>query len=153
MEIILFEPEIPPNTGNVARLSAGLGVRLNLIQPLGFSIADKDLKRAVLDYWHLVDLRVWPCWAEFRAAWTGGRIIASSARRGEHFAGYSPEEGDGLLFGAETRGLPDDLVREADRVYNIPLRPGVRSINLSTTVGFIIGVALSRLQAGGVRAG
>ncbi|MDR1038274.1 MAG: tRNA (cytidine(34)-2'-O)-methyltransferase [Deltaproteobacteria bacterium] len=151
MEIILFEPEIPPNTGNIARLSAGLGVRLNLVEPLGFSIADKDLKRAGLDYWPFVDLRTWPDWGTFREAWRGGRIIATSAREGEHFARYEAEESDGLLFGAETRGLPEELVEAADKVYNIPLRPGVRSINLSTTVGFFMGIALSRLQGGGSR--
>jgi tRNA (cytidine/uridine-2'-O-)-methyltransferase len=148
MEIILFEPEIPPNTGNVARLSAGLGVRLNLVEPLGFSLKDKDLKRAGLDYWPYVDLRVWPDWRSFREAWTGGRIIAASARRGEYFAGYEAEEGDGLLFGPETRGLPEELTEEADRVYTIPLLPGVRSLNLATSVGFFLGVALSRLNAG-----
>ncbi|MDR1312937.1 MAG: tRNA (cytidine(34)-2'-O)-methyltransferase [Deltaproteobacteria bacterium] len=147
MDIILFEPEIPPNTGNIARLSAGLGVRLNLVGPLGFSIADKDLKRAGLDYWPFVDLRVWPDWKSFRAAWEGGRIIATSARSGEHFCRYVAEEGDGLLFGPETRGLPDELTDAADRVYVVPLRPGVRSINLSTTVGFFMGIAMSRLRA------
>ncbi|MDR1080151.1 MAG: tRNA (cytidine(34)-2'-O)-methyltransferase [Deltaproteobacteria bacterium] len=148
MEIILFEPEIPPNTGNIARLSAGLGIRLNLVEPLGFSIADKDLKRAGLDYWPLVDLRVWPDWKSFRGAWRGGRIIATSARRGEHFSGYAAEEGDGVLFGKETAGLPEELTEAADRVYSIPLRPGVRSVNLSTAVGFFMGIAMCRLQGG-----
>jgi tRNA (cytidine/uridine-2'-O-)-methyltransferase len=150
MEIVLYEPLIPGNTGNVSRLSAGLGMRLNLIEPLGFSLDDNRLKRAGLDYWPLVDLRVWPEWAAFRAAWKGGRIIAASARSGEHFSGYEAEEDDGLLFGCETRGLPDWLTDEADKVYNIPLRPGVRSLNMSTTAGFFMGVALARLWKGGV---
>ncbi|MDR1041355.1 MAG: tRNA (cytidine(34)-2'-O)-methyltransferase [Deltaproteobacteria bacterium] len=149
MEIILFEPEIPPNTGNVARLSAGLGIRLNLIEPLGFSIADKDLKRAGLDYWPYVDLRVWGDWRSFRESWGGGRIIATSARGGEHFSRYAARADDGLLFGPETRGVPDALAAEADRIYNIPMKPGVRSLNLSTTVGFFAGIALSRLLSGG----
>ncbi|MDR2613691.1 MAG: tRNA (cytidine(34)-2'-O)-methyltransferase [Deltaproteobacteria bacterium] len=149
MEIILFEPEIPPNTGNVARLSAGLGLRLNLIEPLGFSLSERHLRRAGLDYWPLVDLRVWRDWKAFREGWGGGRIIAASARGGELFSGYRAERGDGLLFGPETRGLPEDLIAEADRVYTIPLRPGVRSLNLSTTVGFFLGVALSRPREGG----
>ncbi|MDR3153462.1 MAG: tRNA (cytidine(34)-2'-O)-methyltransferase [Deltaproteobacteria bacterium] len=147
MEIILFEPEIPPNTGNIARLSAGLGIRLHLVEPLGFSIADKDLKRAGLDYWPYVDLRVWPDWKSFRDGWEGGRIIAASARRGEHYSLYAAEEGDGLLFGPETRGLPESVAEEADRVYRIPLREGVRSLNLATTVGFFLGMALPRLRA------
>jgi tRNA (cytidine/uridine-2'-O-)-methyltransferase len=148
MEIILFEPEIPPNAGNVARLTAGLGLRLNLIEPLGFSLDDKSLKRAGLDYWPFVDLRVFPDWAAFAASWTGGRLVATSAKRGSHFADYWPEPQDGLLFGPETRGLPADLLEKADLIFNVPLKPGIRCLNLATTVGFILGVALSRLPRG-----
>jgi tRNA (cytidine/uridine-2'-O-)-methyltransferase len=149
MEIILFEPEIPPNTGNVARLAAGLGLRLNLVEPLGFSLDDKNLKRAGLDYWPLVDLKVFPDWAAFEKNWTGSRLVAASARRGSHFADYEPEPMDGLLFGPETRGLPDWLVEKADLVVNVPLSPGVRSLNLATCAGFILGSALSRLHRAG----
>jgi len=83
MEIILFEPEIPPNTGNVARLCAGLGLTLNLIEPLGFKIDDKHLKRAGLDYWPHVDLRLWPDWPTFKESWKGGKLWGTSARGGE----------------------------------------------------------------------
>jgi tRNA (cytidine/uridine-2'-O-)-methyltransferase len=144
VEIILFEPEIPPNTGNVARLTAGLGLRLNLVEPLGFRLDDKNLKRAGLDYWPLVDLKVFPNWAAFAQAWSGGRWVAASARRGEHFADYIPEPDDGLIFGPETRGLPDWLIQKADLVLNVPLKPGIRSLNLATCVGFFLGVALVR---------
>ncbi|MDR0550275.1 MAG: tRNA (cytidine(34)-2'-O)-methyltransferase [Deltaproteobacteria bacterium] len=145
MEIILFEPEIPPNTGNVARLTAGLGLRLNLVEPLGFSLDDKNLKRAGLDYWPLVDLKVFPNWSAFDQAWTGGRLIAASARRGDHFSSYVPEINDGLIFGPETRGLPAWLLAQAAAVYRVPLKPGVRSLNLATCVGFFLGLAFSRL--------
>jgi tRNA (cytidine/uridine-2'-O-)-methyltransferase len=148
MEIILFEPEIPPNTGNIARLAAGLGVRLNLIEPLGFSLADKHLRRAGLDYWPYVDLRVWQGWRAFRDSWPGGRIVCCSARGGEHFSSYVAAESDGLLLGKETSGVPDEVKAEADKVYHIPLEPGVRSLNLATAAGFFMGIALSRLRAG-----
>jgi tRNA (cytidine/uridine-2'-O-)-methyltransferase len=147
MEIILFEPEIPPNTGNVARLCAGLGMRLNLIEPLGFSLSDRYLKRAGLDYWPFVKLAVWREWGEFKASWKEKRIIATSSRTGRHFSTYTPDASDGLLFGPETTGLPERLLSEASEIYNIPLAPEVRSLNLSTTVGFFMGVALSRLPA------
>jgi tRNA (cytidine/uridine-2'-O-)-methyltransferase len=146
MEIILFEPEIPPNTGNVARLAAGLGLRLNLVEPLGFSLDDRSLKRAGLDYWPLVDLKVFPDWPAFAQRWAGGRLVATSAKQGSHFAAYRPEPEDGLLFGPETRGLPGWLLAQADLVLNVPLKPGIRSLNLATTVGFTLGVALSRLD-------
>ncbi|MDR1577840.1 MAG: tRNA (cytidine(34)-2'-O)-methyltransferase [Deltaproteobacteria bacterium] len=146
MEIILFEPEIPPNTGNIARLTAGLGLRLTLIEPLGFSLDDKNLKRAGLDYWPLVDWRIFPDWASFLAQWEGGRLVATSARSGTHFGLYVPAQDDGLVFGPETRGLPDWLLKKADLILSAPLKPGIRSLNLATTVGFFLGVALSHLD-------
>ncbi|MDR1083809.1 MAG: tRNA (uridine(34)/cytosine(34)/5-carboxymethylaminomethyluridine(34)-2'-O)-methyltransferase TrmL [Deltaproteobacteria bacterium] len=145
MEIILFEPEIPPNTGNIARLSAGLGLTLNLIKPLGFSLEDKYLRRAGLDYWPLVTLKIFSDFSSFKENWTGGRLIATSARQGSHFSSYEPFESDGLIFGPETRGLPAWIVQQAEAVYNIPLKPGVRSLNLAATVGFFLGLSYSRL--------
>ncbi|MDR1608031.1 MAG: tRNA (uridine(34)/cytosine(34)/5-carboxymethylaminomethyluridine(34)-2'-O)-methyltransferase TrmL [Deltaproteobacteria bacterium] len=145
MEIILFEPEIPPNTGNIARLTAGLSLKLNLIQPLGFSLDEKSLKRAGLDYWPLVELRVFPDWPAFVAQWGGGRLVGTSARSGSHFATYSPKADDGLVFGPETRGLPTWLVEKLDLLFNIPLKPGVRSLNLASATAFFLGIALSRL--------
>ncbi|MDR2338678.1 MAG: tRNA (cytidine(34)-2'-O)-methyltransferase [Deltaproteobacteria bacterium] len=146
MDIILFEPEIPPNTGNVARLCAGLGLGLHLIEPLGFSLDDRYLKRAGLDYWPYVKMRLWQDWEKFKADWAGGRIIATSATTGKPFTEYAPLDSDALLFGPETRGLPDWLISESSEAYNIPMNPGVRSINLATSVGFFMGLALSRLQ-------
>ncbi|MDR2200395.1 MAG: tRNA (cytidine(34)-2'-O)-methyltransferase [Deltaproteobacteria bacterium] len=154
MEIILFEPEIPPNTGNVARLCAGLKLPLHLIEPLGFSLSDRYLKRAGLDYWPFVDLRVWSGWEEFIRNWKDKRIIATSARRGSLFAEYRPLKSDGLLFGPETRGLPERIVSDSSGLFNIPLEPEVRSLNLATTVGFFLGFAFSRLHSqGGLHGG
>lgn len=145
MEIILFEPEIPPNTGNIARFCAGLGLRLNLIEPLGFSLEDKYLKRAGLDYWPYVDLKIWADWTAFAAAWTsngGGRLVGTSARQGHLYSDFAYQPEDGLVFGPETRGLPLDIVERLSGLVNIPLNPQVRSFNLATSVGLIAGEAL-----------
>ncbi|MDR1487058.1 MAG: tRNA (cytidine(34)-2'-O)-methyltransferase [Deltaproteobacteria bacterium] len=146
MNIILFEPEIPPNTGNVARLCAGLGLTLHLIKPLGFSLDDKHLRRAGLDYWPLVDLKIWSDWPDFIRSRPAGRLVATSARSGTHFSNHQPQSDDNFIFGPETRGLPPEILSQADEVLNIPLKQGVRSLNLATTAGFFLGMALCRLQ-------
>jgi tRNA (cytidine/uridine-2'-O-)-methyltransferase len=145
MNIILYQPEIPPNTGNVARLCAGLGLTLHLIEPLGFSLDDKNLKRAGLDYWPLVSLKVWPSWVDFRAAALPGRLVATSARGGELFSAWSPLPDDNLLFGRESTGLPESVLAQAAQVLHLPLQPGIRSLNLSTTAGLFMGLALAKL--------
>ena len=147
MEIVLFEPEIPPNTGNIARLCAGLGLRLNLIEPLGFKIDDRHLKRAGLDYWPHVDLRVWPDWPAFKAGWGGGRLLGTSAREGMFYADVNYSSSDGLVFGPETRGLPPEVKEDLAVLLRVPIRPVVRSLNLATCVGLITGEALR--QTGG----
>ncbi|MDR1396053.1 MAG: tRNA (cytidine(34)-2'-O)-methyltransferase [Deltaproteobacteria bacterium] len=144
MDLILFEPEIPPNTGNIARLTAGLGLGLHLIQPLGFSLEDRYLRRAGLDYWPLVRLTVHPGWPDFLKSWTGGSLAGTSARQGEHFSLYEPEDNDGLVLGPETRGLPPEVLRDCRRVFTIPLAPGIRSLNLAACAGFMLGAAFSR---------
>ena len=119
MKIVLFEPEIPPNTGNIARLCASTGIHLNLIEPLGFKLEDRYLKRAGLDYWPHVRMDVWPDWDSWLAAATaenGGtppRCVLTSARGGEplqHFA-FAPD--DCLVFGPETRGLPPEILKRS----------------------------------------
>jgi tRNA (cytidine/uridine-2'-O-)-methyltransferase len=142
MEIVLFQPEIPPNTGNVARLCAGLGLRLNLIEPLGFKLDDRHLRRAGLDYWPQVDLKIWPDWPSFRVAWRGGRLWGTSARAGELYTEVRFTGADGLVFGPETRGLPPEVRSQMDAVLRVPLRPGIRSLNLAACVGLITGEAL-----------
>jgi tRNA (cytidine/uridine-2'-O-)-methyltransferase len=145
LDIVLYQPEIPPNTGNGARLCAGLGLTLHLIEPLGFSLDDKSLKRAGLDYWPLVSLKVWPDWEAFRAKGPSGRLVATSARGGELFKAWEPRADDNLLLGRETRGLPEGVLAQADQVLSVPLRPGVRSLNLATTAGLMLGLAMARL--------
>ncbi len=145
MEIILFEPEIPPNTGNVARFCAGLGLSLNLIEPLGFQIDDKQLKRAGLDYWPHVDLKVWPDWPSFKKAWSGGPLMGTSARQGRLYCEVDFPSDVGLVFGPETRGLPPEVLDDMNELLRVPLRPEVRSINLATCVGLIAGEALRQV--------
>ena len=150
MKIVLFEPEIPPNTGNIARLCASTGIHLNLIEPLGFKLEDRYLKRAGLDYWPHVRMDVWPDWDSWLAAATaenGGtppRCVLTSARGGEplqHFA-FAPD--DCLVFGPETRGLPPEILKRSPYKVRIPmLKDSVRSINRSTAAGIVLFTAMS----------
>lgn len=152
MEICLVHPEIPHNAGCAARLSAALGVRLHFVKPLGFSLEDRYLKRAGLDYWPMVDLVVhddWKSAAEFFER-DGRRPLVErlalfSARGGKSLFQSSFDEDAVLVFGSESKGLPPELLEElsARRVY-LPIRPGVRSLNLANTVAVALYTALDR---------
>ncbi len=140
--IVLVEPEIPPNTGNVIRLAANTGCRLHLIDPLGFLMDDKHLRRAGLDYHEYADVRRHASWSAFVEAESPdpARLFALTTRgtRGVHDAAFSP--GDWLVFGAETRGLPSQ-VREAiapPQQLRLPMREGQRSLNLSNAVAVTV---------------
>ena len=139
IEIVLVEPEIPPNAGNVIRLAANTGARLHLVQPLGFSIDDKQLRRAGLDYHELVDVRVHRDW-EACAAALGPRRFALTTRsdRGLHDARFEP--GDAFVFGREADGLPEAFVAgfPPEARLRIPMIPGNRSINLSNAVAVVV---------------
>ncbi|NJB69440.1 tRNA (cytidine/uridine-2'-O-)-methyltransferase [Desulfobaculum xiamenense] len=138
MEIVLYEPEIPPNTGNIARLCAGTGTPLHLVEPLGFSLDDRYLKRAGLDYWPHVNVTVHPDWSSFLAYANGRRLVCTSSRRGERYDRFAYRSGDILVFGPETRGLPAEVVEAAGQCVNIPIRGQVRSLNLSTSAGIVL---------------
>ena len=152
LHLVLVEPQIPPNAGNVARLCAATGCALHLVEPLGFSIEDRELKRAGLDYWHEVALVVHPSLDEFLAAWRRPLWLfsAHAARRYDEAAFAA---GDALLFGKETAGLPRALLdARPEQALRIPMRPGaVRSLNLSTAVGIAAYAALARLEFPGLR--
>ena len=144
MHIVLFEPEIPPNTGNVARLCAATGTGLHLIEPLGFSISDKYLKRAGLDYWPHAQVTVWPDFAAYRReAGSGKRLIMTSSKGGTPFHRFPFTTDDALVFGPETRGLPGDILALSEHKAHIPIRNVVRSLNLSTATGIILYQALA----------
>ncbi len=142
MRIVLFQPEIPPNTGNIARLCAATGTPLALIEPLGFKIDDKHLKRAGLDYWPSVDLSVHPDWEAFLAATAVERVVLTSARGGAPLHAFAFQPGDTLVFGPETRGLPDFLHQLYPSRVRIPITDKVRSLNLSTAAGIVLYEAL-----------
>lgn len=142
--IVLVEPEIPPNTGNIARLCAATGSILHLVGKLGFSIDDRYLKRAGLDYWEFVTLRQWPDLATLQASVPEGRFFYLSTKVSRSYleAGFKP--GDYIVFGKETKGLPEALLRaNPETSITIPMPAGkVRSLNLSTSVGIVLYEAL-----------
>ena len=140
MRIVLVEPEIPQNTGSIARLAAATRTPLDLIGPLGFSLEDRYLKRAGLDYWPLVDLSVYASWSAYEQAPHAGRRLAFAARRGVPYTRCDFREDDRLFFGKETSGLGDDLIRSfGDAVFSIPIdEPGVRSLNLANAVSVVV---------------
>lgn len=138
-DIVLFEPEIPPNTGNVIRLCANTGCRLHLVEPMGFQLEDKQLKRAGLDYHEYAKVKVHPDWPALCAALPARRFAFSTkgTRRYDE-VGFRP--GDVLVFGPETRGLPVDLLESFDPParLRLPMMPGNRSLNLSNTVAVVV---------------
>jgi tRNA (cytidine/uridine-2'-O-)-methyltransferase len=148
MRIVLYQPEIPPNTGNIARLCAATRTPLHLIEPLGFKIDDKHLKRAGLDYWPNVQLHTHPHWAAFESLFPRTRMVLTSARQGTALHRFAFKPDDALVFGPETRGLPDFLYELHPARVRIPVTDAVRSLNLSTAAGILLYEALR--QTGGL---
>jgi tRNA (cytidine/uridine-2'-O-)-methyltransferase len=147
MQVVLFEPEIPPNTGSVARLCAATLTPLHLIEPLGFKIDDKHLKRAGLDYWEYVDLHVHQSWNDFVAAAAPRELWFFSKRALRSYTAARFQQDDFLIFGPETRGLPQAMLdAHAGRALRIPMMGmGVRSLNLSNAVSIALYEALRQL--------
>lgn len=143
LNIVLVEPEIPANTGNIARTCAVTGAQLHLVEPLGFSIEDKHLKRAGLDYWSHLHVKVHKSLDDFFIATDGGiyYYCSTKAKRAYHEVDY--EDSCYLLFGKETKGLPEPLIFEnPENSIRIPMRPGLRSLNLSNSVSIVAYEAL-----------
>ena len=138
--IVLYQPEIPPNTGNILRLAANSGARLHLIKPLGFRIDAPALRRAGLDYDALADVSVHEQWEDFLGTRIGGRLFAVSTRGTVRHDQPHYVSGDAFVFGPETRGLPDDmlLALPAEQRLRLPMMPGNRSLNLSNAVAVVI---------------
>ena len=149
MHIVLVEPEIPQNTGNIARSCAATGSPLHLVGELGFSLEDRYLKRAGLDYWHMMQYRVYADFERFLQAWPEARMhfLTTKAPRAYTEAAYGPD--DFLVFGCETRGLPESLLsRVYDRCVRIPMREGLRSLNLSNAAAVAVFVYEALRQQG-----
>jgi tRNA (cytidine/uridine-2'-O-)-methyltransferase len=147
LNVVLIRPEIPQNTGSIARLTAATRIRLHLVGPLGFSLADRYLKRAGLDYWPLVDVRAYERVEEFFAAHPAGAFKLFSARVAQSYTQARFEADDFLLFGSETKGLGHAILdRGIGPAYRIPIfEPGVRSLNLSNAVSIVVYEALRQL--------
>ena len=139
-DIVIVHPEIPPNTGNVIRLAANTGARLHLVEPLGFNLEDRQLKRAGLDYHDLASVTVHPDWPACRAAFAGRRMFALTTRAKTSYAELRFREGDVFVFGPETAGLPDTILAEFSpgTRLKLPMREGNRSLNLSNTVAVVV---------------
>ena len=147
MEISLFEPRIPQNTGSIARTCAAFDLTLNLIEPLGYKLEDKYLKRAGLDYWPLVKIKNYPNFNKFKESKLNKRIISFSKKNGIYLQNFRFREDDILLFGREDTGLPNDVIKASDSLISIFMpnleisnndRKGVRSLNLSVACGIAI---------------
>ncbi|HET8701160.1 MAG TPA: tRNA (cytidine(34)-2'-O)-methyltransferase [Nitrococcus sp.] len=153
LHVVLLEPEIPPNTGNVIRLCANTGARLHLIHPLGFCMDDRRLRRAGLDYREYARVEEHASYAAFCRTVRPLRVFAftAAARRAFHSVHYRP--GDALLFGSESRGLPPELMRTfaEEAVLRLPMRPGNRSLNLSNAVAVAVYEAWHQLGFAGAQ--
>ena len=148
LHVALWEPEIAPNTGNIARLCAATGATLHLIGRLGFRLEDRSLRRAGLDYWSAVEVHRHATLADFEAALAGSRLFCFSARVATPYTSVAYQAGDYLLFGGESHGLPAGLLqRHAEGALCIPMPAGrVRSLNLATAVGIALYEALRQLH-------
>ena len=138
--VVLYEPEIPPNTGNVIRLCANTGSELHLVQPLGFRLDDRELKRAGLDYHEYATLSVHETWSDCQTALSAQRTFAFSTRTSRRFSEEAFVPGDVFVFGSETRGLPAAVLARfaPDRQLRLPMLPVNRSINLSNAVAVVV---------------
>ena len=151
--VVLVEPEIPPNTGNIARLCLAADAHLHLVRPLGFSLDDKYLRRAGMDYWEQVRVTIWENWdalyATHLAAPSARYFLLTTKTDQPYFeADFAP--GDFLVFGRETRGLPESLLRCAgkEHLLTIPMAPAARSLNLATAAGIVLFEALRQVRTG-----
>ncbi|MEO6687579.1 MAG: tRNA (uridine(34)/cytosine(34)/5-carboxymethylaminomethyluridine(34)-2'-O)-methyltransferase TrmL [Dokdonella sp.] len=140
LHVVLFQPEIPPNTGNVIRLCANSGAALHLVRPLGFELDDAKLRRAGLDYHEFASISVHDDLADFVAAVQPRRLLAVSTRASVRYDSMAYADGDALVFGPETRGLPQDVLDGIDPSHRLrlPMRPDNRSLNLSNAVAIVV---------------
>lgn len=153
MHIVLVEPEIPQNTGNIARTCAATGARLHLIKPLGFSLEDKYLKRAGLDYWFLMQYTVYESWQDFLVRNPDANLYYASTKAPRDYAGVTYGKNDYLVFGKETKGLDEQLLKDNyARCIRIPMKKEARSLNLSNSVAVVLFEALRQQNFEGLEA-
>ncbi|MDW5415733.1 tRNA (uridine(34)/cytosine(34)/5-carboxymethylaminomethyluridine(34)-2'-O)-methyltransferase TrmL [Iodobacter sp. CM08] len=149
--IVLFQPEIPPNTGNVIRLAANAGCCLHLVKPLGFELEDKRMRRAGLDYHEFSTMKIHESWAECKQALEGHRLFAMTTKGSTRHDHIVYEKDDVFVFGPETRGLPEEIRAEfaADRRIRLPMMPDNRSLNLSNAVAITVFEAWRQMDFAG----
>jgi tRNA (cytidine/uridine-2'-O-)-methyltransferase len=149
LHVVLVEPEIPPNTGAIARLCAATNTVLHLVEPLGFRLDDRALKRAGMDYWRHVTWRAWPNWEAFRDAQPSARLHFLTTKTTRPYTQARFERNDFLVFGRETKGLPESLLAANEAsCLTIPMpNPGVRSLNLATAAAIVLYEALRQVRA------
>ena len=147
LHVVLVEPEIPQNTGNIARTCLAAGARLHLVGPLGFKIDEASLRRAGMDYWEKCDIRHWRSFDELRGEAGGARFFFLTTKTQRAYWDAHFNDGDYLVFGRETRGLPASLLaQEEPRLLTIPIAEGARSLNLATSVGIVLYEACRQLR-------
>jgi tRNA (cytidine/uridine-2'-O-)-methyltransferase len=152
LNIVLFEPEIPPNTGNIIRLCANTGCSLHLIEPLGFDLDDKKMRRAGLDYREFADIQIYPDLDSFRQQQGDARIFATTTKGSTPYHQISYRAGDAILFGPETRGLPQQLLHRlgAGHTIRIPMKLHSRSLNLSNAAALVVYEGLRQMDFPGL---
>jgi len=150
MHVVLYQPEIPPNTGNIIRLCANTGAQLHLIHPLGFDMTQKELRRAGLDYREFAEVKEYANWAVFLNEQKPTRVIACTTKAVQLHAAIKYEQNDYLLFGPESRGLPSELRDALENKIRIPMQKESRSLNLSNAVAVILYEALRQLDYPGL---
>jgi len=149
LHVVLVEPEIPQNTGNIARTCLAAGARLHLVEPLGFTIDSTALRRAGMDYWEKCDIRHWKSLDDLRAEAGEARFFYLTAKCGRAYWDAQFADGDYLVFGRETRGLPDSLLAaEKDHALTIPMNAEARGLNLATSVGIVLYEACRQVRGG-----
>lgn len=147
MNIVLYQPEIPYNTGNIGRSCVLTNTKLHLIKPLGFSLDEKQIKRSGLDYWKLIDLRVWENFEEFLEANQGARLFYATTKTKQKYSDVKFEKNDFIMFGPESRGIPEDILKKnPERCITIPMIPMGRSLNLSNSAAIILYEALRQID-------
>jgi len=151
LNIVLHEPEMPANTGNIGRTCVAAGARLHLIEPLGFMINDKMLKRAGLDYWHKLDVTVYESFEDFCNKNPGAKIYMATTKSKQKYTDVSYEEDAYIMFGKESAGIPEELLLDnKENCIRIPMMPGERSLNLSNSVAILVYEALRQQEFAGL---
>ena len=151
LNIVLYEPEIPQNTGNIMRTCVAFHCRLHLIEPLGFELSDKYLKRAGLDYWHMMTLEIHESWQDFTEKYPGARLHFATTKAPHDYCGVAYQDEDFLVFGRETKGLDEELLSgNYEKCIRIPMVADARSLNLSNSVAIVLYEALRQLSFPGL---